>query len=66
MDKAKINPNAVLDEEAQKRVYQLISRRLNELESLVDLLKLMKARANRRQLTAGDVMKVSNLAKEIL
>ena len=66
MDKAKINPNAVLDEEAQKRVYQLVFRRLNELEALVDLLKLMKAKANRGQLTAGDVMKINDLAKEIL
>ena len=63
--RAKLNPDAVLDEEAQKRVYNLASNKIEAIESLLDALKLLKARANRKQLTARDMMRLQDLLEEI-
>lgn len=66
-DKVKsiINPDAILDEEAQKRVYTVVSNKLGILEDFVAALKLMKAKANRKQLTANDMMRLQDLFEEI-
>lgn len=63
--RTKLNPDAVLDEEAQKRVYNLASNKIEAIESLLDALKLLKARANRKQLTVRDVMRLQDLLEEI-